>query len=275
MSRNRSLNWPKIGLLLLCLGAASCASSEVEPQTAQAYAENAKKAYDEALDAYLDRDWELATQLMEAVKRDYGYSRYARLAQLRMADIEFRQQKYAEAVGEYEGFVHDYPNDPEVRYARYRILLAQFSESSESILLPPLEERDLVSVRDAYKSLRSFIGDYPEDEHRRDLDYMLDVVTGVLARHELYVARFYLIQDEFEATVARAEYVLDNFAGSGLAPEAIVLLGETYMKMKQRDKARAAFQLVLKSYPDSAFTVVAQNFLGQLDPTTAKTSAAN
>jgi outer membrane protein assembly factor BamD len=50
-------------------------------------------------------------------------------------------------------------------------------------------------------------------------------------RHELYVARFYLNVGNFEAAVARAQYALRNFDGSGLEPEAMVLLGETYLKL--------------------------------------------
>ena len=44
---------------------------------------------------------------------------------------------------------------------------------------------------------------------------MLEVVTGLLVRHELYVARFYLATDNFKAAVARAEYALRNFEAPG------------------------------------------------------------
>ncbi len=130
--------------------------------------------------------------MFQAVKRKYGYSRYGRLSELRLADIDFHQEKFAEAVGEYKGFVQDYPNDPEVGYARYRIAKSEFVQSGASVLSPPLEERDLSNVRDANVALRALIGDYPNSKHAAELAYMLEVVTGLLARHELYVARFYL-----------------------------------------------------------------------------------
>jgi hypothetical protein len=43
--------------------------------------------------------------------------------------------------------------------------------------------------------------------------------------------------------------------------------------MKQRDKAGAAFRLVLSKYPDSAFVVPAKRFLGQLGETGSNYSA--
>jgi outer membrane protein assembly factor BamD len=249
----------------LCLAVlAGCAGEQKPAASPLHYTENAKRAYDAALVAYFDRDWELANQLFGDLKRKYGYSRYARLAELRLADVAYHQEKYAEAVGMYKSFVSDYPNDPEVAYARYKIAKSEFVQSGASVMLPPLEERDLSNVRDAHIALRALVADFPNSAHSVELNYMLEVVTGLLARHELYVARFYLNRDGFEAAVARCLYSLQNYQDSGLEPEALVLLGETYLKMKELDKARSSFQLVLDKYPDSAFTVPAKRFLDRM-----------
>jgi outer membrane protein assembly factor BamD (BamD/ComL family) len=39
----------------------SCASHQTEPTTAQHYAENARRAYEAALDEFNDRSWDSAT----------------------------------------------------------------------------------------------------------------------------------------------------------------------------------------------------------------------
>jgi outer membrane protein assembly factor BamD len=90
---------------------------------------------------------------------------------------------------------------------------------------------------------------------------MLQVVTGVLVRHELYVARFYLKRDEYGPAIERVTYALEHYSGSGLEAEAVTLLGETYLKMRDRTKALAAFQRVLADYPDSPFAVPASEFI--------------
>ncbi len=99
------------------------------------------------------------------------------------------------------------------------------------------------------------------------MSYMLDVVLGLLARHELYVARYYLNTGRFDAATMRCEYALKTFKSSGLEPEGLVLLGEIYMKQKRRKDAREIFSRVLSEYPESAFAVPAKNFLAQLDQT--------
>jgi outer membrane protein assembly factor BamD len=248
------LAWAAVGL---CLG---CGSNRPALNPLE-YSENAKHEYDQAIKAYFDQDWEEAELLFKEVKRKYGYSRYARLADLRLADIQFRQEKFPEAISAYKSFVHDYPNDPEVPYARYRIAKSLFEQSSTSFLLPPLEERDLANVNEAYDVVRAFLQDFPNYKRTRELEYMLEVVAGVLARHELYVARFYLDKGNFKAAVSRCQYALRMLEGSGLEAEGMVLLGETYMKMKKRKKARAVLRQMLALYPASPFGLPARGLL--------------
>jgi outer membrane protein assembly factor BamD len=96
---------------------------------------------------------------------------------------------------------------------------------------------------------------------------MLDVVLGLLARHELYVARYYLAEGRFDAAIMRCEYALKALKSSGLEPEGMVLLGEIYMKQKRKKDAREVLTKLLELYPESAFAVPAKNFLVQLDRT--------
>jgi outer membrane protein assembly factor BamD len=255
---------------------AGCVSDAKPPTSSEEYNRHAQEAYEEALREFLDSNWEEAARLMEEVRRNYAYSKYAHQAHLRLADIAFRQEKYPEAIAEYKAYTHDHPQDAEVPYARYRSIRAQFMSSGNSSVQPPLEERDLGSVRDAYESIRAFLADYPDYKEAEELDFMFRSVSGMLARHELYVARFYLRGDRFEAAMARAQYCLRTFAGSGLEPEAVVLLGEVFLKMKQPRRASALFKHVITQYPASPFTITARRFLEFMGeaPTSNPTAAA-
>jgi hypothetical protein len=73
--------------------------------------------------------------------------------------------------------------------------------------------------------------------------------------------------------VARCEYALNHFDRSGLEAEALVLLGEIYMKQKETAKARASLLRVLEEFPDSPFVRPAENFLALL-PKGAKSTPA-
>src|SRR5690606_28992111 len=109
-----------------------------------------------------------------------------------------------------------------------------------------------------------FVARYPNSRYRVEARYMLEVVTQRLVRHELYVARYYLREDNFEATVARVDYALANFPGSGLDAEALVLKGETLLKMHKPKEARAVFEKVIADH-GGPFGRVAKRFLEMMD----------
>src|ERR1700733_8460639 len=152
-------------LLLIALFAVTvplgCAKQDAK--TALGYTADAKRAYHEALVEFNAHNWIESQNLMREVKRKYSYSKYARLAELRIADGDFEQEKFADAIREYRQFVHDHRSDTEeVSYARSRIAEAEYDQITDSLLLASGEERDQAVVYDAYKELRGYLHDYPE-----------------------------------------------------------------------------------------------------------------
>jgi outer membrane protein assembly factor BamD len=263
---------PVVASLLLAavaagaLGACGSDNPKYVARSALDYSGDAKRAYDKAMVAFDEHDWEEARALFKEVKKKYSYSRYARMAELRLADTDVASDKLSEAIQEYRSFVHDHRTDPEVPYARFRICKSLFEQISDGgFLLPPLEERDQATSGESYRELSTFVKDYPIGPYSQQSRYMLTVVTGRLVRHELYVAQYYLKRDEFDAAVARAQYVLRTYNGSGLEAEALVLLGETYLKMHKIAEARTVFKEMLAKHPAAPFSNTAKNFLLEMD----------
>src|SRR5690606_36686097 len=112
---------------------------------------DAKRAYDEAMAEFQAHSWIEAQTLFREVKRKYHYAKYSKLAELRIADADFEQEKFAEAIRGYRQFVHDHRNDEEVAYARSKIVEAQYRQVSDSFLLPTADERDQALILDAFK----------------------------------------------------------------------------------------------------------------------------
>jgi outer membrane protein assembly factor BamD len=262
----RVLVLPAAGLLVGC--------AHEEPKTALGYTEDAKRAYDAAMEEFNAHDWVEAQTLMREVKRKYSYSKWARQAELRIADADFEQEKYSDALHEYKEFIRAHPSDAEdIAYARSKIAEATYAEIPESFLLPAAEERDQAAVVDAYKELRSFLSDYPASKESAHMRELLAQVTARLVRHELYVARFYLSKNNYEAAVARIQYALRNYSASvggpgglrtpesGLEAEALLLLGTTYLQMHKWADARQAFEVIVARYQASPLADQARDYL--------------
>jgi outer membrane protein assembly factor BamD len=256
--------------LLTCLLASGC---ENEPaKTALGYTENAKRAYENALEEFNGHRWIESQTSMREVKRRYSYSKYARLAELRIADADYEQEKYSEAIHEYKEFVRAHRSeDEEVAYARSRIAEATYAEIPESFLSPAVEERDQATVVDAYKELRSYVADYPDAKPTPHLRELVRQVTARLVRHELYVAEYYLARENYVAAVARVEYALHTYSSEvdgppagGLMPEALLLLGETYLRMHKWQDARATFEAVVRAESVGPNALRAHRYLDSL-----------
>jgi outer membrane protein assembly factor BamD len=265
---------PAAGLALLLLGQSACEGEP--PKTALGYTDSAKHAYDLAMVEFDGHNWLQAENLLREVKRKYSYSKYARMAELRLADADLLQEKFPEAIRGYKDFMHAHRADAEdIAYARAKIAEAMCAEIPESALLPAQEERDQASVVDAYKELKGYLVDYPAAKDSGRMRELLSQVTSRLVKHELYVARFYADRDNFDATIARIRYALTNYAtgagphgeqseSSGLEAEALLLLGQTYLRVHKWGDARAAFESILRSYGQSPLAVQAQNYLDTL-----------
>ena len=91
-------------------------------------------------------------------------------------------------------------------------------------------------------------------------------VLALLARHELYVADFYLLRDRPRATIGRLEHLLAEYDGSGLEPQALVLMGRTYLRMRECLHARDSFEDTIARFPESGFAVQAQRYLDVMCP---------
>jgi outer membrane protein assembly factor BamD len=265
-----------VAVWLAVAGAPLCGCENEPPKTALGYTENAKRAYDSAMEIFNSHQWIEAQNAMHEVKRKYSYSKYARLAELRIADADYEQEKYVEAIRGYKDFIHAHRSDEEdVIYARAKIADAMNAEIPESFLMPASEERDQGSVVDAYKELKSFIADYPNAPQAVHARELLGQVVGRLIRHELYVARFYLGKGNYDAAVARIQYALHNYGegseggpppgqATSLEADALLLLGETYLKMHKWSDARQSFESIVQRHGRTPVADQARNYLAHL-----------
>ena len=228
------------------------------------YGDSARELYELALSDYRDENCQEAEPLFRRVRREYSYSRYAGLSELRLADCLMQQDKFVEAIGAYRAFVRYRPSNPQVPYARFRTAEAYFEQMpTDFILSPPAEERDQSPTRDALRQLRRFILDFPEDARVARATQMAGKALTLLARHELYVANFYLDRDKPRAAIGRLETLLRAYRGSEVEPEALLLLGRTYLQMRNATEARTAFDELVRRFPQSGYAEQARGYLAE------------
>lgn len=247
---------PLVFLLLL----AACAPVK----KTGSYSDDARLLYERAMNSFADEDCITAEPLFREVRANYPYTRYAALSELREADCLAMQDKHAEAIEVYQRFARVRASHENVPYARFKAAESQVAQiPTEWFLSPPAHERDLRAARDALKDLRRFLLDFPDDEHAAEAAEMEKKTLALLARHELYVADFYLTREQPKAAISRLRDLLKSYEGSGYEPEAMLLMGRTQLFMKDRDSAHETFRELIARFPRSGSAVQAERYLAE------------
>ena len=112
--------------------------------------DDARSGYEKALLDFRRGDCLSAEPMFREIRREFPYSRFAALAELRVGDCQFKNEAYPEAIQTYRQFVRIRPSHKEIPYARFRIAEAYYNQIPGGwFMTPPAAERDQSAARDA------------------------------------------------------------------------------------------------------------------------------
>lgn len=227
------------------------------------YADDAEQAYTDAIVDFRDEDCLAAAPAFQRIRREFPFSRFAALSELRIADCRFMQGQYAEAATAYRAFVRFRPSHSQIEYARFRIAESHYEQiPGEWLLGPPSHERDQTATLDALRLMRRFLLDYPGTDNRERATEVIQLCLDELAAHELYAAKFYMRRDAFTAVIHRIQTLLNSYPGASSEPEALLILAEAFTENNEPERARLAYEELVERYPESPQAQDARSALG-------------
>jgi outer membrane protein assembly factor BamD len=264
--RRAALRAVAASCLLAVAGWGSCQRTASTADDDTNYAESAEENYNLGTEALADGNAQEAEKYFEQVMRRFPYTRAATLSRLRLADCDFEAENFRAAATGYQTFVDRYPADDEVPYAMFRRGLSYFNLIPSSwFIMPASYTRDKAPTRDALRELRDFVERFPDSEYVPEAQERIRDCLAELARGELSVAEFYLDDDEPVAAAMRARTVLREYGDSGLAPEALLLMGRIALDAGEREAAQSYFTLLVARYSDSHESTRALRYLRFLE----------
>ena len=231
------------------------------------YSVSAQKNYEKGMKELERQDWIAASKYFGFIKSRFPYSKYAVLAELRLADAEFGAEQYLEAIDAYRLFMKFHPTHEMVAngYASFRIGEAYYKQlPTDFWLFPPSYEKDQSSTEDAANELKSFLDKFPDSPYRDKSKDILVKVGKRLADHEWYVARYYWDRNKPMGTVLRLRRLLERYRGVGYDEEALWLLGRAYAAVDMRERAKLTWQELVARYPNGSRAREAKGALGTL-----------
>ncbi len=245
------------------MAVAGCAEFN-ESTRGVSYSSSAKDNYEHGLDQLKRENWLEAIKLFQYTRSKFGFSKWATLAELGMADAHYGQEHFSEAVEGYRGFIKNHPTHEKVQngYCAFRIGEAYYKQiPTDWFLSPPSYEKDQGPVQDALRELQGFVTEYGDSPHLGQARKLLDDCAHRLADHELYVAEFYLKRGKPLATIGRLDGVRKRYPGTTVEAEVLLLLGRTYLAMEKPGEARKTFEQLVADHPKDYRAQKAKRYL--------------
>lgn len=216
--------WLITGLVFLLLS--GCSLFEEDHQMNK----NAQQLAAEGAASFMGEDYADAIKAYTDLKDWYPFSKYAILAELKIADAHFHLEEYPEAIAAYESFEKMHPKNEAVPYIINQIAMCWFKQINTI-------DRDVTPAKNAMTEFERLIRLFPESEYSQDALAHIDACIDNMVGHELYIADFYNKTKKYEAALKRYQYIVENYAGtdqSQIALEKIPKVSE-HIKAAESD----------------------------------------
>jgi len=236
-------------IFLLLILSTGCASKK-EPFDATA-------KFQEAEIYMKDMSFEKARKAYQEIQEKAPDKSYDPALMLRIADTYYGEEKYEEALVEYQAFLNYHPVHKDAPYAQYQIGMCNYEQFTTI-------DRDPEPVHTAIREFENLLQKFPNNPYEEQAKKYIAICRDRSAEYELYVARFYYKKDSYKAAAGRCEYILKKYPGIAAEKDALYLAGQSYVELGDREQALRSFDMLVKKYPAMAGAVAP--YLHKLQP---------
>jgi outer membrane protein assembly factor BamD len=223
-----------------------------------------KQLYDKAMVAMQKNRFDVARLDLQTLLNTYPDSEFQMRAKLAIGDSWYKEGGTAaltQAEQEYKDFITFFPNQPEAAEAQMKVANIYFREMDRP-------DRDYEKAVHAEEEYRTMIQQFPESTLVPEAKQKLREVQEVLATRESNIAQFYESRQNWAATIARYQTVVDSYPLYSHMDDALLGLGDGYaaqahlvslmrfpegpkgrLEKIYTDQAAAAYDRLLTVYP--------------------------
>ncbi|GAB4307937.1 MAG: outer membrane protein assembly factor BamD [Myxococcota bacterium] len=261
-------DWKKAALFcllfLLPLSSLACKSAQRRPDESE-YSFAARTKFEEAQNSLEGGYYTEAVKQFNEVKTQFPFSKYAILAELKIADAYFEQDDFIQAIDSYRQFIKLHPNHEEVPYAMYRVGLAFHEQAPRDwFLFPPASENDQTSTRSSVIAFKEYLARFPNDKNAKDAEEKIKAALKMLAESELNIAEFYAKRDHHKAAIGRLETLRREYPEFQDYGDAMLLLAELYIKTGETAEAKKLLSELISSQTDKSVVSKAEKMKNKL-----------
>ena len=250
-----------------------------------------KLLFDKAMVAMKKGRYDVARLTLQTLLNTYPDSEYRMRAKLAVGDTWFKEGGTAaltQAEAEYEDFITFFPQAPEAAEAKMKVGDIYYQQMEKP-------DRDYTNAQNAERQYRDMINMFPDSALIPRAKQKLRDVQEVLAEREARIGLYYLSRDNFAASIARLQTVVDTYPLYSRSDLALLGIGDAYageahavqmapnlpgavrerLRALYMDRAAAAYAKVITRYPMAPHVEDARDrLIGMNRPVPEPTQAA-
>lgn len=178
---------------------------------------SAQELVQDGVDSFEAGNYKDAIESFEQLRDWYPFSKYAILAELKIADAYFNLESYTDAIFAYEEFEQLHPRNEAIPYVIYRIGRSYFDQIDTI-------DRDQSNAAKALETYRRLVRQYPADAYASMAKSDMVACYQNLSGHEFYVGLFYYKDKNYKAAMERFTAVVERYPDVGSHYEALTYL---------------------------------------------------
>lgn len=214
-----------------------------------------ERLYDEAKRAMEGADFEQAVEYFEILEARYPFGSLALQAQLEIAYGYYKYSEYESAAAACDRFIKLHPTHEAVAYAYYLRGLVRYEQGTgflNNFYPRDMSQMDQRRLRQAFADFRAVVEQHGDSIYADDARKRMIYLRNEMARHELEVARFYYERSAYTAALNRLEYLLGNYDGAPVVPDALALQAGAYEHLGLSELAADSRRILVRNWPDRA-----------------------
>jgi outer membrane protein assembly factor BamD len=168
----------------------------------------------EGMDAYEDGKYRKAIEKFQQLKDNYPFSKYAILAELKIADAHYQREEYEDAVFAYENFEQLHPRNEAIPYVIYQIGRCYYDQIDTP-------DRDQTSAQKALETFQRLVKQFPRNQYSTRAAEHIKTAQKSLAGHAYIVGIFYYKSKHYKAALNRFMSIISDYPDVGYHQKAL------------------------------------------------------
>jgi outer membrane protein assembly factor BamD len=207
---------------------------------------------------FANHEYRAAIENYQYVIDKFPFSPYAEDAEMKIGLGYYEMGQWEQAIAALDDFQHMHPTSKNLELVSYYIAMSYFNQTGR-------EDQDQTKSEQALARFQAIEQRFPESEFAELAREQAQECREMLARHDKLIGDFYFQRANFRAAESRYAELMEKYADTPVAPDALWELAVALDKEGKKYSAAEAFAAMVQHFPKTRYAMQARRELKTLE----------